>query len=265
MKKYKLIQWYPSLPKDFKIGSEVTYYEVLEGYSDSNFEMSSTVEIETEEVENNSNFWEKVIPKEYEILSILDCNNIHKILPNGDFKYGISTISSAFIPEYPIHSVRRLSDDEVFTIGDKVRIKKLNHDGSFNISEFYFDCNNDKLLCNGKRTGNGHVSITKIEKVKIPLFTTIDGVDIYKDNDFFSVVIPNLDGSGYKEWTILNGKDLAYHTHKFLRHFSTKEKAENYILMNKPCLSINDIVLNTNISSDGSWCDIFRQLVKNKL
>src|SRR5690606_33107946 len=84
-----------------------------------------------------------------------------------------------------IYSIKRLSDGEVFTIGDKVRISKLQHDGSFTIDEFYFDCNNDKLLCNGKCTGNGHVSITKIEHCKKPLFTTEDGVEMFEGDTFY--------------------------------------------------------------------------------
>src|SRR5690606_8522332 len=168
--KYKLKKWYPSLPKDWEVGMEVgqddrfkSYYSPCNGKYKEFF-------VNFEQVEQNEEFWEKVVPKEFEILKrqTYPCQGASN---GGNYQV--------------IESVKRLSDGEVFTIGDKDRISKLQHDGSFTIDEFYFDCNNDKLLCNGKCTGNGHVSITKIEHCKKPLFTTEDGVEMFEGDTFY--------------------------------------------------------------------------------
>src|SRR5690606_35481836 len=101
---------------------------------------------------------------------------------------------------------------------------------------FYFDCNNDKLLCNGKCKGNGHVSINRIEKVNDPVFITEDGVDMFDCDKYYYViedkVYSNTVNATYFECSNApNGN----------KRFSTREKAEEYILYNKPCLSIKDI------------------------
>lgn len=50
---------------------------------------------------------------------------------------------------------------------------------------------------------------------------------------------------------------------KLHKHFSTKEKAEEYIIMNKPCLSINDVlsVGQRVIVDEGK----LKQIVKSKI
>lgn len=67
---------------------------------------------------------------------------------------------------------------------------------------------------------------------KQPLFTTVDGKDIYH-NDTYWWVCENDDIVEFgadKEWT---GKQNG--------GFSTKEAAEKWLVDNKPCLSVNDI------------------------
>jgi len=70
-----------------------------------------------------------------------------------------------------------------------------------------------------------------------PLFTTEDGVDIYKNNhpDIFYVNLKSFSmGIDYSN-TLCNPDLMNY------KYFSTKEKAEEYIKYNKPMYSINDI------------------------
>lgn len=70
MKKYKLLKWYPSLPRDWKIGMNV-------GMGDRNWGYSPTSSIEydkcldNKEVENNPEFWEEIIEKDYEIIQFV--------------------------------------------------------------------------------------------------------------------------------------------------------------------------------------------------
>ena len=50
----------------------------------------------------------------------------------------------------------------------------------------------------------------------------------------------------------------------YLKYFSTKEKAEEYILMNKPCLSINDLQFLKR-EAIIYWDNKLKDLVKTKL
>lgn len=209
----------------------------------------------------NLNYWEEVIEKDYEILSFyaknisgkgdnfVDKDYIWYETSKGNGKWSrkghittpYNTQEIINHNRYGIHSVKRLSDGEIFTIGDRVRISKLQHDGSFIIDRFYFDCNNDKLLCNGKCTGNGHVSITKIEKVKSKvLFRSEDGVDIYEGDTIQVFYLHRINDYKVKETVKKEVKSSSFSNNMY--YFSTKGAAEKYILLNKPCLSIQDVI-----------------------
>jgi len=251
MKSYRLIKEYPSSPELNSI-----YEEILGKCGRGSGKMYKNLKkdgccLDSRDIENQPEFWEEIVEKDYEILTYRnfitgDVNFIgQRFFSNKGYReftksdlYAVNSTTNKKI--YSIHSVKRLSDGEVFTVGDKVRISKLQHDGSFIIDEFYFDCNGDKLLCNGKCTGNGHVSITKIEHSKKPLFTTEDGVDIFEGDVFYNtwdMKIPNKEIAVSKKKDFYNEKP----NNRLYKVFSTKEAAEEYILMNKPCLSLNDI------------------------
>lgn len=60
---------------------------------------------------------EKDIPKDWEIINYLDtdCTWCTMLIKEGEMKYH----------NYPIHSVKRLSDGEVFTVGDEIKNGKI--------------------------------------------------------------------------------------------------------------------------------------------
>ena len=81
-----------------------------------------------------------------------------------------------------------------------------------------------------------------IEKVKIPLFTTEDGVNIFKDDTFYYVKFTQYNMTVGKPFEIVRGDYLSFeYEPQYEKYFSTKEKAEEYILLNKPCLSYGDV------------------------
>jgi len=158
-----------------------------------------------------------------------------------------------------IHSVKRLSDEEVFTIGDVV--VKYGTIESFRIQS-------DKWMlarCNDGKEPLNQVFIEDCKKVSIPspkpvLFTTDDGVELFDralkvwaiDRQTFNRVIGNGDsiGAWINGWfttsEIPNPKDeddqkIRQIIKEKYAIFSTEEAANEYVLMNKPCLSINDI------------------------
>lgn len=133
---------------------------------------------------------------------------------------------------YAIHSVKRLSDGEIFIIGDYVE----NPVGQrFKISEFYLDCNKEKMLCNGLGTGAGHVGIHKIKKVK-KILTTEDGVDVFSGDEVIAVNVDNL--IIHAKTPLKTGESVKYGNYKYFHHL---KNAEEFVLINTPCLSIADI------------------------
>ena len=190
--------------------------------------------LENDWIENYPEFWELVVEKDYEILELSLQRSIkHQIvsaLENSE-DYTISLLSCN---GNKIHSVKRLFDGEIFTIGDIVKCEDCK--GKITSLEIY---DNDIYL-NGidNKMPFGYTLCNTLDcfeipqKVKQPLFTTEDGVDIFEGDEFIVVNIFTFN----KHRT---GKYLE--TNHMYKYFSTKEKAEEYILLNKPCLSYGDV------------------------
>jgi hypothetical protein len=102
-------------------------------------------------------------------------------------------------------------------------------------------------------------------KVKKPLFTTEDGIDIFESDKFYVLVTPFNDKD---KTNICEQTASSYYRDCKLLTFFTKKKAEEYILINKPCLSLNDIIkncLNINNSNYKTITESLKQLVKTKI
>ena len=99
MVKYRLIKQYPGSPK---INTEAT-------------------QLSDDSIECYPEFWEKVEDKDYEILSYED-NFGNVFSKKGDlFTNDKLTYGPQYCLEYfKIYSIKRLSDGEVFTVGDKI-------------------------------------------------------------------------------------------------------------------------------------------------
>jgi len=170
-------------------------------------------------------FWKKVEEVDYEILTVTPSE---KNLNNTNKEAVITfKMCNKDLQMWNIHSVKRLSDGEVFTIGDTIA-NMCNSEQK--IKELYI--NKEGKMCVYTST-TCRFTIGNIKKVKTPLFTTEDGVDIFEGDKFCLVQISTLtilEKGRYKP----NMKDWIC--------FSTKEKAEEYILLNKPCLSVNEII-----------------------
>ena len=153
MKKYKLIKWYPGLPFQWKNeeiiatikgeeiiatikGEDVSFYHYFNRY------------ICIKEIEQNPEFWENInddtdINKKirnigYQILSFIDSRNylynydkmkdmfigIDKYKNENEFSLYSMLFENVCVVNYPdrikIHSIKRLSDNTIFTIGDQI-------------------------------------------------------------------------------------------------------------------------------------------------
>lgn len=150
-----------------------------------------------------------------------------------------------------IFSVRRTSDGVVFTVGDEIEyfgigniwhtdtiksFKLLTHVGEqvANMNVMIDECGCE-LLSKIKKTKSQPPSST----TKEPLFRTEDGKDIFEGDSCFILSMSNwyvapVSHAPSKPFYGVNNEGFKY--------FSTQEAANEYVLMNKPCLSVKDIM-----------------------
>ena len=218
-KKYRLIREYPGSPK---LGLEIKQNGM---FWESEFTTKNVQHFhEKFNPEDYPEYWEKIIEKDYEIISwYFGDMNITKY-PDGSAR------------EYFIHSVKRLSDGEIFTIGDKVRL-------IFNKASIVKIINKiafEKIGCQPEGlyiyTEGEQSTINNYVKAKQPLFTTEDGVEIFEGDNLFSVE------KGFYLMQQIRASESITTLFKGRLFFSAREKAEEYILMNKPCLSLNNVL-----------------------
>lgn len=237
MKKYKLIKTYPGSPC---FGTEIIEAADIKG---KYFIKRSNIWF-TNNPEKYPEFWENVIEKNYEILSFISTNTaigekegaIRYINDDGytvdEYLYNGESVKNG---AYLIHSIKRLSDGEVFTIGDKIDCK-----GWFgNIIKFKI-INNELKIFQQQHINNSNYKpllIQELNKFKTPLFTTKDSVDIFKGDIVYFVKINKYDDWENHYITVVDETSAKNHI-----RFSTKEKAEEYVLMNEKSLSPNDIL-----------------------
>ena len=229
--KYRLIREYPGSPE---LGNIIDTSELYN-------------------VKRYSEFWEKFVEPEYEILSFISDPRVNFLKKgeimikgkNNVFSNVSNNIQGGLEEDllksiyWNIHSIKRLSDGKIFTVGDLVTSPYMNGTGilkSFKI----FKNNICYVVSDAARTFNHtSVGLELLISVKQPLFTTEDGKEIFEGDEYFRVFLKNLDL--YETKTIATPGYAFAIMSQSAHHFSTKEKAEEYILMNKPCLSINDL------------------------
>lgn len=229
MKKYKLIKTYPgSLP----IGTvaKANGFIAVTKHGGTRFDGSRRLK-DFELPGKYPDFWEELIEPTYKILSFRSLQS---------FKAGhiVEMKRNSYGPErylkdsdyWEVHSVKRLSDDEVFTIGDNTNKGVIESFRNYdNVMHCSCKVKNEIIYFNG--------NINKLSHSKKPLFTTEDDVDIYEGDKCFGVEIIN----NYKLTKKLTCIIQPTHPRRHCLYFSTKKAAEEYILFNKPCLSIKDV------------------------
>ncbi len=200
-------------------------------------------------------YWEKVVEKDYEILSVkyikpdnwLCGYKINQIveckIENNKFKFkrtngtwdSYDSDYSGFVTEvFSIHSIKRLSDSEIFTIGDNIDVETYKNN-PFIITGFNLNYNNSDFILGDQRS----CFLKDAIKSKTPLFTTEDGVGIFEGDTFYFIAGTNKHvNSSYG--TLIASQNAKAHC--ALARFSTKEKAEEYILYNKPILSLENVL-----------------------
>jgi len=187
----------------------------------------------------NSNDWEEVIEKDYEIQSFISNAEVCAAIPKGTIviRRGEDFISGCIrdteenlllLPKWDIHSIKRLSDGEIFTVGDKI-------DGATYTDRtllfFSLDRYGKSLLIK-QDCGDSELNWIKHSK-PTPLFTTEDGVEIREGDDYYWVNPKTFN------WSIRVPGNYLYNNPPTKRElqFSTKKAAQKYIDDNKPIYS----------------------------
>ena len=225
LKKYKLVKHYPGSP-NCELGTIFEYHPQT-----GNYFAEEGWYIHPRFVVNQPEFWEKVEEKNYEILSLKDkCDTLWKKCTSAYYSHEKTT--NAYLKEYlidhgaKIHSIKRLSDGEVFTVGDKVEHGYLccgeERRLKWNINSISIENDRLKLF-----SGTGfYRGIGEIVKQKQPVFTTEDGVGIYQGDKYFFVGIGDLINSN-----IVHDAESWHRNNDIneFKRFSTKKGAREYI------------------------------------
>lgn len=235
--KYKLIKEYPGSPG---IGYITSFDKNDEDWSTPNMLIIS-------DCKDYPEFWEKIVEKDYEILQFIckdkrGVENVGTILTkrqNGSFWIFPHWTEEEMLKlsHYAIYSIKRLSDGEIFTIGDVC-------DGvSYErrpIIEFKINENTLSI-----RQEFGLTKLSNLKKSKTPLFTTEDGISICDGDDVYWIDLDKYqDGTNYLTWTISNIKNINRQKMPINigKYFAKWGPAIDYIENNKPQFSKKDML-----------------------
>lgn len=232
-------KWYGHKYKNKYISKQIDDFNPKNGFY--NFRLATKEEINVFNYE-----------KDFEILSFIH-NKQTALAPEGlivtkqiDKKFktsininlSVESSEEKFIehPDWDIHSVKRLSDGEIFTLNDRTKNKNHTIISKIILKEdimFLFLVSTKNCLF----LYDSLIELKNCKKAK-PLFTTDDNVEIYGGDEFYFIGMGNKNFIGGLGKLIASEDGRAKFAYK---RFSTKEAGEEYILLNKPCLSIVDI------------------------
>jgi len=192
----------------------------------------------------NSNDWEEVIEKEYEILSFSNSKNLIWNRAKDDRfdakwqMYRPTEEESLKEKGIIIHSIKRRSDGEVFSVGDKIdgNCGKNQEIVAIDTDWIYYKFNNGKQ-------GVYTYWLKDIKKSECFLFITEDGVEIYDKNEkLFEVILSTYHLNENIPYTACNDvSDKLKDSYPSLV-FSTKEAAQKWIDENKPQYSKKQVI-----------------------
>ena len=153
--------------------------------------------------------WEEVVEKDYEVLIV-------KTVP------------------YTILSVKRLSDGEVFTVGDRVKVYEHGTIKTISSIDLVAKCSSVKEgIWLTHNSGSSHITHA-IKQVKQPIYLTHDGKNIYPEDKVWYVNKENF----YHD-SIIAFPEVKFNS-EIRAYFLTREEAENYIEKNKFLFTTED-------------------------
>lgn len=242
MKKYKLIKTYPGY---FNLGRIV--------------EIHSTEE--TGYYSENTEYWEEIIEKDYEILSFTQDSGITDLWVEFERgwcrSYNGKPVTAPYTTEeilsnklYSIASVKRLSDGEVFTLGDKIRTNKW---GSEKTLDSITTINKNDSLKNGLwfnyEGGSQYFSNTiKVTKKDYEVSQVLYATEVRTLFDGYYRIYP--DGIGFDLDYMLNNGGKIHSVNRMSdgERFTVGDRID----IGEPHQIIYRTISMINISSDGT-------------
>jgi hypothetical protein len=189
----------------------------------------------------DSSDWEEVIEKDYEILRV---KNKHAEV----FRFPVDNVYDKEM--FDIVKVKRLSDGEVFSVGD---------DGGFGTIKGFEEAEG-KIKALHYRKGDWQW-LGSLKVTHKPILTSEDGVELYEGDKAFPIYNDeNL--TILREGPVNSGIDPVENW----LYFSTREAAETYRLNNAKVLSKQDIIdcITETSFPYVKWCKV-EELVKSRL
>lgn len=207
--------------------------------------------------------------KDYEIINLIKVKDKDTGKINDDIN-NINAWLKGYAQEYwKIYSIKRLSDGEIFKLEDEVKFYDTGYGKLLKI-EFESapaDKGTGKLCFVNDNIHLGKWwDISQLSKAKPILFKSRDGFDIREGDKVYGISIDN--------WNVFSGvvqKDNRYHREEW-KHgkFSTEEAAREYLMWNKPVLSLKDVTsiypgINKNHNAPSHQAEQLKELAKSKL
>lgn len=161
-----------------------------------------------------------------------------------------------------IHSVKRLSDSSVWTVGEMAMSGKE----QFTIEGFTISSSGEFMDVIGQHFSYNISEISKLpstttqqtQEQKPVLFVTEDGIEIRKGNTFWIV---DTDWSVYQPLPAHeeSGKQIER------KYFSTERAAGEYVIKNRPYLSLEEIMIIVRTIKDGAKGHYAKMYLNQKL
>lgn len=178
--------------------------------------------------------------------------------PSEEFDLHDDLLNNKLGKPYSIHSVRRLSDGEVFSIGDQIGWGDI---GNYRTTLLSFRINTNRegrlefeyQVTEKTRSFCDFIDAVRLHKNHIPppkpvLFTTEDGKEIFdKDQKVYWLLTKGT----WEQNTETADKYYKNHNEDW-KVFSSEDARLDYILNHKPCLSVNDIFVITHTNGIGT-------------
>jgi len=177
-------------------------------------------------VEPSSQFWED-ITQEYEI-------QIWSFGRNGEFltSHPDGTVN------YNIHSVKRVSDGKIFTVGQSIKCGK-DHAWIKKIINIYLVESSNKIWFTTKGPDDIDTFdyfLDEVDTVEC-LLKSVDGVELFEGDRVYGIY-----AGDWKVFELILYKGNGVHVERWEHgKFSSREAAQEYILMNRPCLSVQQV------------------------
>lgn len=236
-----------------KFKHKITGNIAVETISEKNYKVSEPKNFTVPKwIVENSNDWEEIVEKDYEILMYRSKINTDIYFDNPEY---FSRLSS----DWEIYSIRRKSDGVEFKIGDKVYWNwQYSSQKYYTIDKFFIREDDNSVGFYTKESCRYYWVFSKIQHYKEPILITEDDYECTLDDRVFGVLPKanwqtNFYGNeGISVGNLVNSGDGNCTKNIAWLYFKTKENAEKYIYENKPEFSrkqVKDAIDNSKFCS----------------